>query len=141
MKKVKILAIGALAVLAMNAHAAKNNELDSTIQAAYQCKAQGIKGTVPLNVMYGIKNGKAIVAQTKMANGTLSRGLWVSNPNQSNVFASRESDGTIWTTAANNGSNIHRVDGGILSVKQNGKNAIVLEQCKLDPSATAKLNK
>lgn len=140
MKTLKMTAMAIVASIAFNAHAAKN-ELDSTIQAAYQCKAQGIKGNVSLNVMYGIKDGQAVVAQTKMANGTLSRGLWVDNPNQPNVFASRESDGTIWTTAPSNGSNIHRVDGGILSVKQNGKNAIVLEQCKLDPSATAKLNK
>lgn len=132
----KIWAMAMLATLAVNAHA---NELDSTIQAAYQCKAEGVKGNVPLNVMYGFKNGQVVVAQAKMANGALSNGLWA-NGNQANVFASREADGTIWTTAAHKHSNIHRVDGGVLSVRRNGQNAIVLEKCKLDSSATKKLN-
>lgn len=136
MKHMKIWAMAMLATLAVNAHA---NELDSTIQAAYQCKAEGVKGNVPLNVMYGFKNGQVVVAQAKMANGALSNGLWV-NGNQANVFASREADGTIWTTAAHKHSNIHRVDGGVLSVRRNGQNAIVLEKCKLDSSATKKLN-
>lgn len=137
MKHMKIWVMGVLATLAVNAHA---NELDSTIQAAYQCKAQGTKANVPLHVMYGFKDGKVVVAQAKLSDGTLSRGLWADYANQNNVFASREADGTIWTTAAHKHNNIHRVDGGILSVRQNGQNAIVLEKCNLDASTTKKLN-
>ncbi|QMT32150.1 hypothetical protein [Alysiella filiformis] len=139
MKFLKLGLIATLASMAIHAQAAGKNELDSTIQAAYQCKAQGVKSSIPLNVMYGLKNGKVVVAQAKMSNGTLSKGLWA-NATQNNVFTSREADGTIWTTTPHNHNNIHRVDGGILSVRQNGKNAIVLENCKLDPKATAQLN-
>lgn len=139
MKSLKFVVAALAATFAFGAHAA-NNELDSTVQAAYQCKAQGVKGTVPLFVMYGIKDGQAIVAQAKMSDGTLSQGLWAQHTNAQNVFVSTQADGTIWTTAKSDANNINRVDGGTLSVKQNGKNAIVFDKCTLDKKATAQLN-
>lgn len=140
MKSLKFVAAALAATFAFGAYAA-NDEFDSTVQAAYQCRAEGVKGKVPLYVMYGIKNGQAIVAQAKLSDGTLTTGLWAQNNSQYNVFASQEADGTIWTTTQSDGNNIHRVDGGVLSIKQNGSNAIVLDKCTLDKKTTAELNR
>lgn len=133
----------AVAVLAtgfvVGANAA-DDVIDRTVQVAYQCTANGIKGKVPFHVMYGIKNNQLIVAQGKLREGVLTTGLWAQNAGQNNIFASTGADGTIWTTAKSDGGNVDRVDGGVLSVKQNGVNAVVLADCKLDKKATNKLN-
>ena len=84
-----------------------------------------------MTAMYGIKNGEIVVAQVKV-NGIISKGLWRLPSPLMNVFESREADGTIWTTLPATPATLHSVDGGKLSVRKNGRNAIVLEQCKLD---------
>ena len=91
------------------------NQLDSTQEVAYNCTTNGTQQK--MTAMYGIKNGEIVVAQVKV-NGIISKGLWRLPSSLMNVFESREADGTIWT-----------------SVRKNGRNAIVLEQCKLDKAA------
>lgn len=140
MKLLKFFAISLAGTLAFNAHAADDIVLDSTVQAAYQCQAQGIKDKVPLYVMYGIKDNQVRVAQIKLSDGTLSQGLWAQESRTHNVLASAYADGTVWTTAKSNGSNVHRVDGGTLTVKQNGANVVILDKCTLDKKTTAQLN-
>lgn len=108
------------------------NQLDSTQEVAYNCTTNGTQQK--MTAMYGIKNGEIVVAQVKV-NGIISKGLWRLPSSLMNVFESREADGTIWTTLPATPATLHSVDGGKLSVRKNGRNAIVLEQCKLDKAA------
>ena len=108
------------------------NQLDSTQEVAYNCTTNGTQQK--MTAMYGIKNGEIVVAQVKV-NGIISKGLWRLPSPLMNVFESREADGTIWTTLPATPATLHSVDGGTLSVRKNGRNAIVLEQCKLDKAA------
>ena len=105
------------------------NQLDSTQEVAYNCTTNGTQQK--MTAMYGIKNGEIVVAQVKV-NGIISKGLWRLPSPLMNVFESREADGTIWTTLPATPATLYSVDGGKLSVRKNGRNAIVLEQCKLD---------
>lgn len=114
------------------------NQLDSTQEVAYNCLANG--RPEKLSVMYGIKNGEIVVAQAKVANA-ISTGLWRVPNSSMNVFESKQADGTIWTTLPATVKTLHSVDGGVLSLRKNGTNAVVLEKCQLDKVATAKLVK
>lgn len=107
------------------------NQLDSKKEITYNCINNG--KPQKLNVMYGIKNGEIVVAQAKV-NNVISKGLWRSPNTLMNVFESRESDGTIWTTMPATPATLGSVDGGKLSVNKNGSNAIILEQCSLSKS-------
>ncbi|UOP04158.1 hypothetical protein [Conchiformibius kuhniae] len=111
--------------------------IDSKKEAAYICQSQG--GTVKLNAMYGIKDKRVVVAQVKI-NNIISPGLFAQDGGAAgNRFVSIDADGTMWTTKPANGDTITQVDGGVLSVRQGKTNAVIVDNCKLDKAATAKL--
>lgn len=130
-------------MLALTATAVSHAELsiDSKKEVGYTCNLDGHR--VKINAMYGIKDGEVVVAQLKV-NGNISPGLFrVEDPNRLlNRFMSASDDGTMWTTMPANGEMIDKVNGGILSVRNNQKsNTILLDKCVLDKPMTTKLNK
>ena len=137
MKNTATLLAAATLATALSAQAApaqtqNSQQIDRTQEVAYNCTTNGTQQK--MTAMYGIKNGEIVVAQVKV-NGIISKGLWRLPSPLMNVFESREADGTIWTTLPATPATLHSVDGGKLSVRKNGRNAIVLEQCKLDKAA------
>ena len=118
--------------------AAAELTIDSKKEAAYTCTVGGKK--VPMTVMYGIKDGEAVVAQAKLA-GAVSPGMFRVADKLVNRFVSQDGVESMWTTLPADGSKINQVDGGILSAKQNGVQTIIAEQCKLDKAATVLLSK
>lgn len=128
--------VGVLSVA--NMAAAAELTIDSKKEAAYTCTVGGKK--VPMTVMYGIKDGEAVVAQAKLA-GAVSPGMFRVADKLLNRFVSQDGVESMWTTLPADGSKINQVDGGILSAKQNGVQTIIAEQCKLDKAATVLLGK
>lgn len=128
----------ATALLSAAAASADELSIDSKKEAVYNCTAQG--QNFKINAMYGIKNGKIVVAQLKVGDN-ISPGLFPVADRLLNRFVSAGADGTMWTTLPADGNNITQVDGGKLSVRQDNTNSIVLENCKLDKAATAQLNR
>ena len=118
------------------AAAADNFTIDSRQEVAYQCRLD--KETVKLTAMYGIKDGEIIVAQVKLSD-QISPGLFRLPDNLLNRFVSQGEDGTMWTTLPATPATLHNTDGGTLSFKRNGTNTIIVDKCKIDKAATAKL--
>ena len=121
------------------------SEIDSKKEVAYTCQIErgGKKQSIKATAMYGIKGSDIIVAQVKI-NGVITPGMWrdtsftLMNRFISSDPAERE---TVWTTMPADAANLAKVDGGKLSVaEQTGaQQSIVLDDCKLDASATARL--
>ena len=131
--------------LTPTATSSSQSEIDSKKEVAYTCqilqdnKLQSIK----LTAMYGIKNNQPIVAQVRI-NGVTTPGMWRDTSfNLLNRFISNDPAArtTVWTTMPADASKLTQVDGGKLSVaEQTGaQQSIVLDDCKLDASATARL--
>lgn len=124
--------------------AAQNNEIDSTQEIAYSCQS-GNKQKVALTAMYGIKNNEVVVAQVKLG-GQTSPGMWrVLDDKLLNRFVSQDENAlpTMWTTMPATAAQLSEVDGGKLSYTANNDNVqtIIVENCKLDKAATAKLKR
>ena len=119
---------------------ADNNELsiDKKVEVAYSCTID--KKTVPMTVMYGIKGNDIIVAQVKVG-GNISPGLFrVPDANNLlNIYQSATADGTMWTTLPATPATLKQIDGGKLSYRNGESNTIILDKCRLDKAATAKL--
>ena len=94
------------------------SSLDKKVEVAYTCDSQ--QGKQSLNAMYGIKNGETAVVQLKAANGQLT-------PNLRRVM--NDTNGKILMQA-------DAVDGGL----PKGDQTILFQNCKVDKSATKKLN-
>ncbi len=146
---IKLSALALIAAVSMSSTAfAKNNtkaatpelSIDSKVEVAYNCQIQenGKKRSQPITVMYGVKNGEAIVAQAKV-NNEISTGLFrVADP-LLNRFVSESAEQTMWTAMPAKAADLRKVDGGKLSVKRGNVHAVIAESCKLDQAATAKL--
>lgn len=126
---------------------AQNTQLDSKVEVAYLCEfnnsntKRGEK--IAMTVLYGVQKNEVVVAQSKV-NGTISPGMWRVADNLLNRFVSQDPSQrtTMWTTLPAQANNIAKVDGGKLSVADgDNAQAVVLDNCKLDKAATAKLNK
>lgn len=129
---------------AAQAAAVQNNEIDSTQEIAYSCQS-GNKQKVALTAMYGIKNNEVVVAQVKLG-GQISPGMWrVREDTLLNRFVSQEETArpTMWTTMPATAAQLGEVDGGKLSYAAGNNEAqtIIVENCKLDKAATAKLKR
>ena len=93
-----------------------------------------------MTVMYGIKGNDIIVAQVKVG-GNISPGLFrVPDANNLlNIYQSATADGTMWTTLPATPATLKQTDGGKLSYRNGESNTIILDKCRLDKAATAKL--
>lgn len=146
MKKASIYFTILLATCMTTAHANNpansTNTIDSKVEVAYICQG-GDNQSVPLTAMYGIKNNEIIVAQVKLG-GEISPGMWRVADVLLNRFISQDetTHSTMWTTLPATPANITTVDGGKLSFAEdeNSPHTIIVENCKLDKAATAKLN-
>lgn len=151
MKHLRTLILSATVFSAAMAHAetavqparASNNTLDDKIEVAYTCQG-GNKQAVDLTAMYGIKDNEVIVAQVRVA-GQTSPGMWRVPDVLVNRFVSQEADvrPTMWTTLPANAQNISQVDGGRLSYSADNTNehTLIVDNCKLNAAATARLNR
>ena len=120
------------------------NNIERTKEVAYKC---GPNGTDPLNVMYGFQGDEPVIAQVKYQ-GQLTPGLSriVGTGNDVNGFWG---EGVAWIANRANYANIDKVDGDMLTIRQqtvvNGQNQVVdniiTKSCVLDQTATAQLNK
>lgn len=120
------------------------NNIERTKEVAYKC---GSNGTDPLNVMYGFQGDEPVIAQVKYQ-GQLTPGLAriVGTGNDVNGFWG---EGVAWIANRANYANIDKVDGNMLTIRQqtvvNGQNQVVdniiTKSCVLDQTATAQLNK
>ncbi|XXQ68083.1 hypothetical protein ACKLNO_10865 [Neisseriaceae bacterium B1] len=119
------------------------NSIDSTQEVAYTCQS-GNKQKIALTAMYGIKDNEVVVAQVKLG-GQTSPGLWRVPDVLLNRFVSQDANAlpTMWTTMPATPEQLAQVDGGKLSYTANKDNAqtIIVENCKLDKAATAKLKR
>lgn len=141
------LSIGSFTLAADNT----NNEIDSTQEVRYQCRIKiGEQNeTVPLSAMYGIKDGKVVVAQLKYQDTIL--------PSPSDAFerihtdidaitntfmAENDNVYMSWTTVSAEADSIAKVDGGKLAYKEKSKTnapfSIMIDNCKLAQSAGKK---
>lgn len=118
-------------------------QLDGKQEVAYLCEG-GDKQKIPLTAMYGFKGDDVVVAQVRLA-GTTSPGMWRVPDVLLNRFVSQDENvrPTMWTTMPANAHKIAHVDGGKLSFAENqgGVHTVIVENCKLDKAATAKLNR
>ena len=150
MKNTATLLAAATLATALSAQAApaqtqNSQQIDRTQEVAYTCQIErgGKKQSIKATAMYGIKGNDIIVAQVKI-NGVITPGMWrdtsfkLLNRFISNDPAERT---TMWTTMPADASKLAQVDGGKLSVaeKTGAQQSIVLDDCKLDASATARL--
>ena len=150
MKNTATLLAAATLATALSAQAApaqtqNSQQIDRTQEVAYTCQIErgGKKQSIKATAMYGIKGNDIIVAQVKIT-GVITPGMWrdtsftLMNRFISSDPAERE---TVWTTMPADAANLAKVDGGKLSVaEQTGaQQSIVLDDCKLDASATARL--
>lgn len=119
------------------------DSIDDKKEVAYKCGTEKTKQ--PLSVMYGFKNGEAVVAQVKYQD-KLSPGLFrVIDEKDSNTFFG---NGITWTTEKATAAQVDKVNGIMLTQEGvetvNGKphqvSQIVTRSCMLDKAATAKLN-
>lgn len=143
MKSIQLLALSSILAVSTHAFAADNDtividSIDSKTEVAYTCnilvnqKIQDQK----ITAMYGIKDGEVVMAQLKI-NNEITPAMGRTADAFVNRFISK--DGTMWTTLPAKADNIRQVDGGILSTRINNENRIVVNKCKLDKAATAKL--
>lgn len=147
MKLMKTVTAIALATAAFTAHAApsaSNNEIDRTKEVAYTCQiaVDGKTQNQNITAMYGIKDDQVVVAQLKIGE-TITPGMWRDSFPVMNRFISQDDSvkTTVWTAFPADASNVDKVDGGKFSVATTAgaAHSIVLENCKLDKTATAKL--
>lgn len=115
--------------------------LDSRQEVAYQCQG-GDKQKIALTAMYGIKDNEVVVAQVRLA-GVTSPGMWRVPDVLLNRFVSQDegSRPTMWTAMPATPAQLRSVDGGKLSYAEGRDNeqTVIVENCKLDKAATAKL--
>lgn len=126
------------------AHAQESLSIDSKKEVVYQCKIGEANQT--LSIMYGIKDNQIVVAQGKI-NDYITPALFPTteeSPTMDYYFGNNgKQTEWLWTTFPANGETIDRLDGGILAqgpIDGSQPHIILLEQCKLDKNATAKLN-
>lgn len=126
---------------------AKVDSIDGRVEVAYQCDS--IQGKQKMRVMYGVKDGTLVVAQT-LVNNQPSPGLYrVLNDVNGDTQNSYFSEGITWVTEKATPANVTRVNGNMLTQAGtdtvNGQQVpvqnILLKSCVLDKAATAKLNK
>lgn len=141
-----ILFAGVLASLSAISYAqdAEVLSIDSKKEVAYQCKMGN--ADIPFKVMYGIKDNRIVVAQGKL-NEQLTPGLFpLANPMPMlDYYLGNNGEQTewSWTTFPTTAENITRVDGGTLAqgpIDRSQPQVIILENCKLNKTETAKLN-
>lgn len=120
-----------------------NVQLTGKKEAAYTCQG-GNKQKVKLTAMYGLQGKDVVVAQVKI-NGQISPGMWRVEDAAANRFVSQDETAreTMWTTKPADAANVTRVDGGSLSyaAENGGTHTLIVENCKLDKAATARLNR
>lgn len=145
MKKTAFLSLlfaTSLSVHAETTARSTDNTIDRRVEVAYTCQG-GDNQTVPLTAMYGIKENDVIVAQVKLG-GQISPGMWRVADALLNRFISQDDTAhtTMWTTLPATADNLTQVNGGILSFAEdeNSPHTIIVENCRLDKVATAKLN-
>ena len=118
---------------------AANNgsEIDGKKEVAYTCQVEINGKLTPQKVtaMYGFKGNDIVVAQLKIGR-QVTPGMW----RDGFVPMNRS---TVWTTMPATAENVTQVDGGKLSVGQGAgaQQSIILDSCKLDRTATARLNR
>ena len=111
---------------------AANNgsEIDGKKEVAYTCQVEINGKLTPQKVtaMYGFKGNDIVVAQLKIGR-QVTPGMWRDGFVPMNRFISQD--------------NVTQVDGGKLSVGQGAgaQQSIILDSCKLDRAATARLNR
>ena len=139
MQKIFRFAAVAAAAFACGGALADDLVIDSKKEVLYECRwLNGKKDdTIQLGVMYGMHKGRIVAAQVKL-NDVISPGLFpVENGKQVSRFAS--AGGTLWTTEPLDAKTLDQKNGGVFSVRQGKTNRIVVDNCKLDKAATAKL--
>ena len=100
------------------------DSIDSKKEVSYKC-GQGGKDAV--SVMYGFKGKEPVVAQAKYK-GQITPGLFrvIGTGDDVNAFWG---EGVAWTAGRSNADNIDKVDGGMLTIRQqttiNGKTEMV----------------
>jgi len=122
------------------------SSLDKKVEVAYTCDSQ--QGKQSLNAMYGIKNGETAVVQLKAANGQLTPNLRrVMNDTNGKKQNSYYSDGLTWITDKASPDTLTSANGKILMQADavdgglpEGDQTILFQNCKVDKSATKKLN-
>ncbi|MCP2041325.1 hypothetical protein L1281_001923 [Neisseria sp. HSC-16F19] len=126
---------------------ARVDSIDGRVEVAYTCDSRN--GKQKVRVMYGVKDGTLVVAQT-LINNEPSPGLYrVLNDANGDTQNSYFGEGITWTTAKATPANVTKVNGNMLTQAGtdtvNGKQVqvdnILLKSCVLDKAATAKLNK
>lgn len=126
---------------------ARVDSIDGRVEVAYTCDSPN--GKQKARVMYGVKDGTLVVAQT-LVNNQPSPGLYrvlndVNGDSQNSYFG----EGITWTTDKATPANVTKVNGNMLTQagtttvngKQMSVDNILLKSCVLDKAATAKLNK
>lgn len=131
------------AAQAASAAAGATTRLTGKKEVAYTCQG-GDKQTVKLTAMYGLQDRDVVVAQVKI-NGQISPGMWRVEDPLLNRFISQDegSRETMWTTLPADAGKLATVDGGRLSfaAQNGGTHTVIVENCKLDKAATARLNR
>lgn len=119
-----------------------NPQIDGKTEVAYLCES-GAKEKIALTAMYGFKNNDVVVAQIRLS-GQISPGMWRVSDHLLNRFVGKDDNSlqTMWTTLPANAQTIRQVNGGTLSYfdEQRKEHVVIVENCKLNHSATAKLN-
>ncbi|MDK4555302.1 hypothetical protein QG071_04195 [Kingella kingae] len=119
--------------------------IDGKKEVAYVCTAQiaGKSVQQKMTAMYGFVGTNVEVVQLKI-NGEITPGMWRDGFVPMNRFVSQDPDvrTVVWTAMPATSENVDKVDGGKFSVAQTegAQQSIVLDNCKLDRAATAKLN-
>ena len=136
----------ATAAPATSTPAANNgSEIDGKKEVAYTCQVEINGKLTPQKVtaMYGFKGNDIVVAQLKIGR-QVTPGMWRDGFVPMNRFISQDNNRTtVWTTMPATVENVTQVDGGKLSVGQGAgaQQSIILDSCKLDRAATARLNR
>ncbi len=126
---------------------AKVDSIDSRVEVAYRCDSRN--GKTDIKVMYGVKDGTLVVAQT-LVNNQPSPGLYrVLNDKNGDTQNSYFGEGITWVTEKATPADVTKVNGNMLTqagnTTVNGETVavdeILLKSCVLDKAATAKLNK
>ncbi len=138
----------AAALFSLNAAAEDTLSIDSTREVAYTCNFLSLNDNkehpIHITAMYGIKDNQVILAQLKIGKD-ITPGLFRDDFPVMNRFVSIDPEvkTMAWTTMPATAEEITEVNGGKLSVesKAGGQHDIMLDNCKLNRAATAKLNK
>lgn len=142
-----VLAVCSFAAAAADTAPAANggSEIDGKKEVAYTCQVEINGKLTPQKVtaMYGFKGNDIVVAQLKIGR-QVTPGMWRDGFVPMNRFISQDNNRTtVWTTMPATADNVTQVDGGKLSVGQGtgAQQSIILDSCKLDRAATARLNR